>query len=239
MARWKRPLLGSVVLGLNSNTSDYEEIQTYGGGIYAIVGTDGTNKLPLKVDTNGRLEILSAFDGSQYYPIKSDSNGRIEGHIATDGVVYRAIKVDANGRLEVLSGFDGSNYMPIKTNNVGEVYIADRKKTVVNLINTSVQESTEVLPSPILIEKDGMLRVYLSVQGATDTAKIIVRRTLGGATVDEYLNGRAPLLDNSAYIFDICVTEGEQINLVPYVDGSGTLTITFNRLIAFFIDELL
>ena len=261
MDRWKRPLLGSVVLGFDPTTSQYSELVIWDGSLSVTASTDGTNNTKIKTDANGRIEALIGFNGTNFVPLIVNTDGRLEVLTGFDGTNYLPLTVDTNGRLQVLSAFDGTNYLPVKSdsagrieshvasdgtsyipikvNTQGEVFTVNRSSQVVSIINQSVTENSPILPSPLLIEKNGMLRIHVSLRSGANNTKVKVSRTLGVDSVEEFLNANSPLVDDSAYIFDICVSEGEQINLIPFIDGTGTTTISLLRLIVFFSEELL
>jgi len=54
---------------------------------------------------------------------------------------------------------------------------------------------------------------------------LTVRRTRGGVTVSEQLNGGAALTANAAYMFDVLVDSGETVNL-QYSVGATALKLS-------------
>ena len=98
-----------------------------------------------------------------------------------------------------------------------------------SLFNTTITDSTNILQNDIEPSTNPCIfRIYISV-GSSGVLKVL--RTSGAITIQEDLNEGVALTANSAYIFDIIVDKTESINLMYYIDGTGSTTATLLRLI--------
>lgn len=80
-----------------------------------------------------------------------------------------------------------------------------------SVFNTAVSANTNIFASSLEpTEPATTFRIY-AVFGAVGL--LTVRRTSGGVTVSEELNGGTNLAANAAYMFDVLVGEGDSINI--------------------------
>ena len=81
------------------------------------------------------------------------------------------------------------------------------------IFNTAVVANTDILAAAITVTNPSTPAVF-RIQACFDTGGVLtVRRTSGGITVDERLNGAVGLIADALYTFDIIVTENDTINL--------------------------
>ncbi len=146
--------------------------------------------------------------------------------------LFRAISIDSNGKLIVSTGFDGTNTQMIKTDEYGRIIIGNKSLKdplgKVSLFNERITDSTDILTSDLTAsDPPSLFRIYV----AFDTElKLQVVRTVGTDTLIELLNEGNNLLQDSAYIFDIIVDDGESINFRAYIDGTGTTIAVLKKL---------
>jgi hypothetical protein len=88
-----------------------------------------------------------------------------------------------------------------------------------SVFNTSVTANTNIFASDLSpTNSPTTFRIY----ACFDTSGILtVRRTKGGITVSEQLNGGNALVTNGAYMFDIIVESGETINFQYSVNATA------------------
>ena len=230
--RFKKPINSTVIYG-ETDTDKYDPVSldpTTKAIKALVLGSDGTNNITLKTDSNGRAEVLPANDGTNFKPIKVDSNNRIEAKIGYDGTNYYPIKTDSEGQIYI--GNDGLNPKHIRTDSDGRVWIANevlqlptKKADIFNQTITDQQNIVSGLTSDTSVS---IFRIY----AAFDTSvRLDVKRTRGTDTATEYLNSGVNLNANSSYMFDILVSDSDSIALSAYIDGSGTTTATCLSLI--------
>jgi len=63
--------------------------------------------------TIGRIASLIGYDGTNFRPLKLNSDGRIESAPAYNGTVFVPVQVDTDNRIQNKPGYDGSTYAPL------------------------------------------------------------------------------------------------------------------------------
>jgi hypothetical protein len=181
---------------------------------------------PLRLDENGILKVVSyGTDGTNKQILKTDEDGYLLTKIGFNGTSNDFIKTTGNNRIEAIIGKeDGANFISADITNDGEVKIYNdylklpEKK--VELFSQTITDSNDILSSNITTTREiSLFRIYVSF----DTElKLKVKRIRDTSVIEEYLNSAVELTSNSAYMFDILVSNNEEINFIPEIDGSGT-----------------
>jgi len=204
--RVRRPIGVSLVYG-ETGTDTFEAIALEPNirGIKVVsFGSDGSVPRTVKTDVTGRLEILSGSDGTVFLPLLTSPAGQVL--VGNDGTVATYI----------LTNPDGS----VKVEVINQALAPPESKA--NLFNVTVTDSTPILTANITATfSPSLFRIYAVFNTAL---RLDVLRTVGVDTVAEQLNGGANLNANAAYMFDILVDSGEEINFQPFIDGTGTTT---------------
>lgn len=88
----------------------------------------------------------------------------------------------------------------------------------VSIFNSPITADDIILPTDIMASNPPCtFRIYC----VFDTAGTLrIERTYGMVTVEEYLNSKAELVADCAYIFDVIVDEHESINLIYSVNAT-------------------
>ncbi len=85
--------------------------------------------------------------------------------------------------------------------------------------NTSETANTDILSSDLSpLTAPSYLRIYATFDAS---GVLSLRRTSGGTTVSEQLNGGNALSANCAYVFDVITDEGETYNLQYSVNATA------------------
>lgn len=94
-------------------------------------------------------------------------------------------------------------------------------RELIRVRDVSVSANTPVLPSNVKpLRYPCILRIYVVPSGFSTSPRLAVRRVYpDGSVSDEYMFEGAGLLNDSAYLFDVVVSEGEEINIVLDQDG--------------------